>query len=158
MKQESFRTRRNRVLIGISLFLSLGSPLAASAQNMADYTNYPVFLNQTVPPNILFIVDLGNETLPAGYAGSGHKYPPLIQGIDRDVRKVCRQRHIRCSGRSRRYGRRQRSRRNRDEHRHDRGPRRYLQCHQELLWNFLIRFAVMAPVPTTLSTGRKRPR
>ena len=69
MKQESFRTRWNRVLIGISLFLSLGSPIAASAQNMADYTNYPVFLNQTVPPNILFIVDLGNETLPAGYAG-----------------------------------------------------------------------------------------
>ena len=75
MKPESFRTRWNRVLIGISLFLSLGSPIAASAQNMADYTNYPVFLNQTVPPNILFIVDLGNETLPAGYAGSGHKYP-----------------------------------------------------------------------------------
>ena len=107
MKPESFRTRWNRVLIGISLFLSLGSPIAASAQNMADYTNYPVFLNQTVPPNILFIVDLGNETLPGGLCRFGPQVPPLIQGIDRDVRKICRQRHIRCSGRSRRYGGRQ---------------------------------------------------
>jgi type IV pilus assembly protein PilY1 len=80
MKQQGIRTGWSWFLIGISLFLSLGSPLAASAQNMADYTNYPVFLNQTVPPNILFIVDLGNETLPAGYAGSGHKYPLSFKG------------------------------------------------------------------------------
>jgi type IV pilus assembly protein PilY1 len=41
----------------------------ASAQtiNMADYTNYPMFLNKTGPTNILFIVDLGNAQLPAAY-------------------------------------------------------------------------------------------
>ena len=57
------------------MFVSLENPTAAGAQSMADYTNFPVFLNQTVPPNILFIVDLGNETLPAGFSGFGHKYP-----------------------------------------------------------------------------------
>ena len=54
MKRDSFKTGWNRLLLGFSLFLSVGSPIAASAQNMADYTNYPIFLNQTVPPNILF--------------------------------------------------------------------------------------------------------
>ena len=41
---------------------------------MADYTNYPVFLNQTVPPNILFLVDMGNYTLEAAYSGSNQRY------------------------------------------------------------------------------------
>jgi hypothetical protein len=42
---------------------------------MSDYTNYPIFLNQNVPPNVLFVVDTGNYTLEAAYAGSNHWYP-----------------------------------------------------------------------------------
>ena len=30
---------------------------AARAVQMSDYTWYPLFMQQTVPPNILFIVD-----------------------------------------------------------------------------------------------------
>ena len=45
------------------------------AQSMTNYTNYPIFLSQTVPPNILFLVDMGNFTLEAAYSGTGHKYP-----------------------------------------------------------------------------------
>ena len=37
------------------------------AQTLTDYTAYPPFINKTVPPNILFIVDLSNGTLPAAY-------------------------------------------------------------------------------------------
>ena len=53
----------------MSVLLGLGSMSEASAQtiNMADYTNYPMFLNKTGPTNILFIVDLGNAQLPAAY-------------------------------------------------------------------------------------------
>ncbi len=54
--------------------LSMG-PAPGLAQNMADYTNYPAFLSQSVPPNILFLVDMGNFTLEAAYSGTGHRYP-----------------------------------------------------------------------------------
>jgi hypothetical protein len=37
------QNRVESVFAGFSLFLSVGSPIAASAQNMADYTNYPFF-------------------------------------------------------------------------------------------------------------------
>src|SRR4030095_14369761 len=74
MKRDNFKTGWNRLLLGFCLFLSVGSPIAASAQNMADYTNYPIFLNQTVPPNILFLVDMGNYTLEAAYSGSNQRY------------------------------------------------------------------------------------
>src|SRR4030095_4003510 len=74
MKRDNFKTGCNRLLLGLSLFLSVGSPIAATAQNMADYTNYPIFLNQTVPPNILFVVDMGNYTLEAAYSGSNQRY------------------------------------------------------------------------------------
>lgn len=53
----------------------LAAPAGVSAQSMANYTNYPIFLSQTVPPNILFLVDMGNFTLEAAYSGTGHKYP-----------------------------------------------------------------------------------
>jgi type IV pilus assembly protein PilY1 len=59
--------------VGLGLWLS--APTAGLAQNMIDYTNYPIFLSQTVPPNILFLVDMGNFTLEAAYSGSGHHYP-----------------------------------------------------------------------------------
>ncbi len=51
------------------------APGPVLAQTMADYTAYPNFLNQTVPPNILFMVDMGNKVLPAAYAGTNHHYP-----------------------------------------------------------------------------------
>ena len=41
---------------------------------MTDYTSLPIFLNQTVPPNVLFLADMGNPTLEAAYSGSNHKY------------------------------------------------------------------------------------
>src|SRR6266540_1819544 len=53
-------------LLGAAITL----PSQASAVSMADYTWYPLFLSQTVPPNILFIIDLGNETIPAAYDGA----------------------------------------------------------------------------------------
>lgn len=55
--------------------VGLGHPVETSAQSMGDYTNYPIFLNQNVPPNVLFLVDAGNYTLEAAYGGSNHWYP-----------------------------------------------------------------------------------
>ena len=77
MKRERMKTRQYQFLAGAvwCVLLWFGSPAAVSAQNMADYTNYPVFLNQTVQPNILFLVDMGNFTLQAAYSGSNHQYP-----------------------------------------------------------------------------------
>ena len=59
-------------MTSVSLMAGTGTALA---QNMADYTNMPIFLNQSVPPNILFLVDMGNFTLQAAYSGSNHQYP-----------------------------------------------------------------------------------
>ncbi len=56
-------------------------PAGVSAQNMADYTNYPIFLSQTVPPNILFLVDMGNATLEAAYSGPNHQYPISFKAL-----------------------------------------------------------------------------
>ncbi|HMF86065.1 MAG TPA: hypothetical protein VK598_06910, partial [Nitrospiraceae bacterium] len=50
-------------------------PAGVSAQLMANYSNDPIFLSKTVPPNILFLVDMGNFTLQAAYSGPGHQYP-----------------------------------------------------------------------------------
>ena len=50
-------------------------PAGVSAQIMTNYTNTPIILNQSVPPNILFLVDMGNFTLQAAYSGSNHQYP-----------------------------------------------------------------------------------
>lgn len=41
--------------------------LPAARAAMSDYTWYPLFMQQTVPPNILFVVDQGTATLPAAY-------------------------------------------------------------------------------------------
>src|SRR5438445_6601781 len=65
-----------RLLIETVCALILSTPLlAAAAVSITDYTNYPIFMNQTVPPNVLFIVDMGNQTIQAAYAGTGHQYP-----------------------------------------------------------------------------------
>ena len=74
--------KQNRMTRGWGLWaatvvgaLALSSvPAGVSAQNMADYTNYPIFLSQTVPPNILFLVDMGNSTLEAAYSGTNQRY------------------------------------------------------------------------------------
>jgi len=70
MKRE--RIKKYQILVGavVCVLGWLGNPAAVFAQNMADYTNYPVFLNQTVPPNVLFLVDMGDATLEAAYSAS----------------------------------------------------------------------------------------
>lgn len=77
MKQERRATRGYGWLTAaaFSALALAGTPAGVSAQSMANYTNYPIFLSQTVPPNILFLVDMGNFTLEAAYSGTGHKYP-----------------------------------------------------------------------------------
>ena len=64
-----------KVLFTSLCSLAFSLPASLPAQTMADYTAYPNFLNQTVPPNILFIVDMGNKILPAAYTGPNHHYP-----------------------------------------------------------------------------------
>ncbi|HEV8619404.1 MAG TPA: hypothetical protein VGQ79_00100, partial [Nitrospiraceae bacterium] len=77
MKQERRATHGHGFLAAwaFSAFLLAGMPAGVSAQSMVDYTNYPIFLSQTVPPNILFLVDMGNFTLQAAYSGPSHQYP-----------------------------------------------------------------------------------
>lgn len=57
--------------MAVSLVSVCAVPGLGQAQSMVDYTNYPLFLNKTVPPSILFVVDLSNAQLPAAYG----KYP-----------------------------------------------------------------------------------
>ena len=59
------------VLVGTAIAFSL----PVYGQTLAEYTAYPPFLNESSPPNILFIVDLGDQTIQAAYAGSDHHYP-----------------------------------------------------------------------------------
>ncbi|WP_455388001.1 hypothetical protein, partial [Petrachloros mirabilis] len=87
MKRERISTGQYQLLAGAALCLltCLGSPAAVSAQNMADYTNIPIFMNQTVPPNILFLIDMGDATLEAAYAGTTYntnnqRYPISFMG------------------------------------------------------------------------------
>jgi len=77
MKQNHQTTRGWELWLAtaVSALALSSAPTGASAQNMADYTNYPIFLSQTVPPNILFLVDMGNFTLQAAYSGTNHQYP-----------------------------------------------------------------------------------
>jgi type IV pilus assembly protein PilY1 len=58
------------VILGMAMTLS--SPAGAA---MSDYTWYPIFIGQQVPPNILFIVDFGDATLQAAFNGPNHQYP-----------------------------------------------------------------------------------
>jgi hypothetical protein len=62
------------LVMAVGVIALLSVPARVSAQNMADYTNYPIFLSQTVPPNILFLVDMGNATLEAAYTGTNQRY------------------------------------------------------------------------------------
>lgn len=47
---------------------------AALAQTLDDYTAYPPFISDTVTPNVLFVVDLGDQTIEAAYTGANHRY------------------------------------------------------------------------------------
>ena len=53
----------------------------------------PVFLNQTVNPNILFLVDMGNYTLEAAYSGTNHRYWLSFKGRNGDGRQACCKRY-----------------------------------------------------------------
>lgn len=73
------RNRTPKLLPVITAVLLLSvwlvpSPSSA-AVSMADYTSYPIFVNQTVPPDILFIVDLSDAMLPAAYGAYSLSYP-----------------------------------------------------------------------------------
>ena len=74
MKRECFKTHRFIAAAALCLLAWAGNPTGASAQLMSNYTNLPVFLNQTVNPNVLFLVDMGNYTLEAAYSGTNHRY------------------------------------------------------------------------------------
>src|SRR5262249_31572841 len=58
----------------LCLLAATANPTGVSAQLMSNYTNLPVFLNQTVNPNVLFLVDMGNYTLEAAYSGTNQRY------------------------------------------------------------------------------------
>jgi type IV pilus assembly protein PilY1 len=49
------------------LAMSVANGLAQTAPTMDKYTWNPIFINKAVPPNILFIVDLSDATIPAAY-------------------------------------------------------------------------------------------
>ncbi|WP_447974853.1 pilus assembly protein [Nitrospira sp. Kam-Ns4a] len=76
MKLMSARTRKRFItMLVAALAVSLGAvPLAerawaalAAIDDIATYTATPVFVNQAVPPNILFIMDFSDAMLPAAY-------------------------------------------------------------------------------------------
>ncbi|HSN05183.1 MAG TPA: hypothetical protein VLS44_09385, partial [Nitrospira sp.] len=76
MKRTDKAMRGTGLWAAAALGLLLSSaPAGVAAQSMGDYTNFPLFLSQAVPPNILFLVDMGNFTLEAAYSGTNHKYP-----------------------------------------------------------------------------------
>lgn len=58
---------RMRTSVAVGFAVVLGASSAMAAVNIVDYTAYPPFLNKTVAPNVLFIIDLGNYQLPAAY-------------------------------------------------------------------------------------------
>lgn len=55
-------------VVCLSLPLGVTSPAwSTTAPDMDKYTSHPVFLNNTVPPNILFVLDLNEKMLQAAY-------------------------------------------------------------------------------------------
>src|SRR3989338_10397714 len=63
------RTWKKRIVfaaLGFGAGLAAMVP-AARAVSMSDYTWTPIFMQNTVPPNILFIVDFSDAMLPAAY-------------------------------------------------------------------------------------------
>ena len=54
------------VLVGLVGLAAASAPPAFGVV-MTDYQTNPLFISQKVPPNILFVVDLSNATIPAAY-------------------------------------------------------------------------------------------
>ncbi len=77
MKRNKIETGWSRILSAAMLCACAwaGTAVDVQAQSASNYTNTPLFLNKSAPPNILFLVDTGNATLEAAYAGSNHWYP-----------------------------------------------------------------------------------
>ena len=49
------------------VFAAVQIAQAVTAPTMDKYTSYPVFVNKTVPPDILFVLDISEAMLPAAY-------------------------------------------------------------------------------------------
>lgn len=61
------RLRIIRVLACLGLVFVDPMAHAVTAPTMDKYTAYPVFVNKTVPPDILFVLDISEAMLPAAY-------------------------------------------------------------------------------------------
>lgn len=78
-------TRWTAAALCLGMFLAM-TPTAQSttAPGMDKYTAYPVFVNKTVPPNILFVLDLSEKMLEAAYGyypeSSGGKISSNVTG------------------------------------------------------------------------------
>jgi type IV pilus assembly protein PilY1 len=72
-------------MTALGCFLAMAPWTVAYGQALADYTAYPLFVSKTVPPNILFIVDLSEAMLPAAYGSypesSGGKISSNLTGV-----------------------------------------------------------------------------
>ena len=67
-----------------------GCRRACPLRAMANYTNYPIFLSQTVPPNILFLVDMGNFTpCKPPIAARTSRYPISFKAGNGHVGALC---------------------------------------------------------------------
>ena len=89
------RTWKKRIVcaaLGFVVGLAAMVP-AARAVSMSDYTWMPIFMQNTVPPNILFIVDIGDQTLPAAYDGTNHQYPISFKASTARGESFFRQEH-----------------------------------------------------------------
>jgi type IV pilus assembly protein PilY1 len=63
----TFNKRVNAAVLAGLVGLALTSVPAANGQQMTDYQTNPLFISEKVPPNILFLVDLSNQAIPAAY-------------------------------------------------------------------------------------------
>ncbi len=68
--------KSSSIVCWIALVMSSLCPTVSGAQSLADYTAAPPFIATSVPPNILFIVDLSEAMLPAAYGS----YPESTGG------------------------------------------------------------------------------
>lgn len=81
------RTWKKRIVFAVVGFLAGLAAMvpAARAVSMSDYTWMPIFMQNTVPPNILFIVDFSTAMLPSAYGA----YPLSYSTIAGDCTNYC---------------------------------------------------------------------
>jgi len=69
---------------GLALLLGFLGTNSAHGQSIGDYSSQPAFISTSIPPNILFIVDLSEAMLPAAYGSypesSGGKISSNVNG------------------------------------------------------------------------------